>query len=198
LISIHPIPLVGPWQKGFALDKHTLSSVFLGSDEFGHDIFDTKRSEVGELLYRLKYRNDETVLPEIVETVARFVRYSWKIADTINGIVPVPPSKTDRRIQPVLELAKGVGAQLNIPVLDTLVTKIKSTSPLKNIDDYQQRPVELRDAFSVNRSLANGKTILLVDDLYQSGATLNAITKALQDQGNVKTVFALTVTKTRG
>ena len=49
------IELLGNWKKGFAYDVHTLDSVYMGADEFGHDHWKTTRSEMGELVYRLKY-----------------------------------------------------------------------------------------------------------------------------------------------
>jgi len=51
-------------------------------------------------------------------------------------------------------------------------------------DDVAKREVE-------------GRNILLFDDLYQSGATLNAITQSLKDKGKAKEVYALTLTITR-
>lgn len=42
---------------GRVLDLHSTGSEFLGH-EFGREQFDTRRTEVGELLYRPKYRND--------------------------------------------------------------------------------------------------------------------------------------------
>jgi hypothetical protein len=58
LINITPISLIGNWLEGFALGLHTISSEFSGYDEFGHEVFNTKRSEIGELLYRLKYKSE--------------------------------------------------------------------------------------------------------------------------------------------
>jgi len=55
MVEINPKIITGCWTEGFALDFHTLSSEFIGDDEYGHPQFDTKRSEIGELLYRLKY-----------------------------------------------------------------------------------------------------------------------------------------------
>ena len=57
-VTINPIPISGPWCQGWALDLHTLSSVFIGDDSFGNPQFDNKRSEIGELLYQFKYRGD--------------------------------------------------------------------------------------------------------------------------------------------
>ena len=50
---IYPIRLRGTWVEGYALDDHTLRSTYLGHDAFGHAVFHTERSAVGELLYRL-------------------------------------------------------------------------------------------------------------------------------------------------
>jgi hypothetical protein len=65
-----------PWKDGYALDLHTISSVMIGHNEYGHPEFDTTYSEVGGLMHRLKYRSDKTTLPELVETAVFFIR-SW-------------------------------------------------------------------------------------------------------------------------
>jgi hypothetical protein len=48
----------GPWDAGWVLNKHTLSSQYIGDDDYGHARFETTRSEVGEATYQLKYRHD--------------------------------------------------------------------------------------------------------------------------------------------
>lgn len=53
------------------------------------------------------------------------------------------------------------------------------------------------DAHEVERGEVQGRRILLFDDLFRSGATMNAITAALYDQGGAAEVFALTITRTR-
>ena len=50
-VEINPKFLRGPWDAGFALDKHTRSITYLGVDQWGHDRYETTRSPVGELLY---------------------------------------------------------------------------------------------------------------------------------------------------
>lgn len=61
------IELCGNWKKGVAYDVHTLSSNYLGTDEQGYDRWDSVRSEMGELVYQLKYHNDLSKVPVIVE-----------------------------------------------------------------------------------------------------------------------------------
>ncbi|MFZ1887042.1 MAG: hypothetical protein WAU33_03360 [Candidatus Binataceae bacterium] len=77
MAKFQPRKIPGRWRDGYALDLHTLSSTPIGYNEFGHMQFDTKRSEVGELLYQLKFNRDETVVPEITESLEKFVK-SWQ------------------------------------------------------------------------------------------------------------------------
>jgi hypothetical protein len=51
----------------------------IGHNAFGHPVFDTTRSPLGEWLYKLKNRGDEAVVPEIVDTAAAFVKgWGWR------------------------------------------------------------------------------------------------------------------------
>ena len=192
MVQIQQRQILGKWRQGFALDLHTLASIFLGHDEFGHPRFESTRSEIGELLYRLKYNHDQSVVDEIAETAATFVR-AWQ--PHLDVIVPVPPS-TMRSIQPVHVLASALGQKLGIPVAHCLTTT-RDPSPLKNVNDLDERMRLLAGLYAVDASATTGKRILLFDDLYRSGATMNEITGALYDQGHAADVFVLTNTRTR-
>lgn len=196
MVIINPIELSGNWTQGYALDIHTIDSTFIGYDEYGHEVFDTRRSEIGELLYRLKYKSDKTTLDEIIDTVANFLENRWKIVDAVAAIIPVPPSK-NRAFQPVLEITKSLSLRLKIPFHDDVLVKTKETPELKDVYEYEKRMELLKNAFDVGNNVLNGESILLLDDLYRSGATLNAITEILYKQGNVRNVYVLTLTKTR-
>lgn len=111
-VTIRPKKLGGRWREGFALDYHTLSSVYLGDNEFGHPQFDSTRSEVSELLYRLKYNRDKTAVVALANAAVRFVR-SWKPGAEV--LIPVPPSRP-RAVQPVLLLGEEIAKRLKIPL----------------------------------------------------------------------------------
>jgi predicted amidophosphoribosyltransferase len=146
------------------------------------------------VLFRLKSRADESVVDEIVDVVAGFVERSWKPPLTM--IVPVPPSNTARRAQPVFLLADALGKRLRLPVQYDALTKIKKTPQLKNVYDYALRAQALEGAFSADSSVIGGQTVLLFDDLYRSGATMNGVTKVLNAEGRAE-VYALALTRTR-
>jgi predicted amidophosphoribosyltransferase len=190
MAKYQPRQILGKWRKGFALDLHTISSTPIGYNEFGHMQFETVRSEVGELLYKLKNKADQTVVPEIVAAAVEALKPSLSKFDVI---VPVPPS-TQRAVQPVTLLADAIGKGLNVPVVPAVI-KTKETPQLKNVYDLDERAKLLDGAFKVDQSVA-GKRVLLFDDLYRSGATMNAITEALID-GKVADVMAFAITRTR-
>jgi len=190
--KIHPIEIKGNWDIGYALDIHTVSSQFTGYDD-GRERFETERTRLGELVYRLKYRFDRSVIPEIVQIILSFATYK-----TIDVIIPVPPSNIHRSFQPVFEISKVLGEKLKLPVLFDVIQKNKDTSELKNVSDFEKRAEILSNAFRVTSNIAiKGKTVMLFDDLYRSGSTLKAITCVLYDQGNVEKVKVLTLTRTR-
>jgi predicted amidophosphoribosyltransferase len=55
----------------------------------------------------------------------------------------------------------------------------------------------LKDVFKVADESIKGKTVLLFDDLYDTGATFRAITNAVYEQGGASKVKVLALTKTR-
>ena len=184
--------LIGKWKSGIALDVQTESSVFTGHDQFGHATFDTTRTELGELLFRFKYRQDQSALPELVNAAAGFLSIHRAKLDVL---VPVPPSKM-RTVQPVLVMAEAIGAKLELPVINCIQAPAERQE-LKSIENPVQREAALTDIFSVDPSIVGGKNILLFDDLYRSGATLNAITEVLLNSGGAASVRVLTITRTR-
>jgi predicted amidophosphoribosyltransferase len=193
-VKIDPMKLPGPWTDGYVLERqHTLTSEFLGHDSFGNPQFDTKRSELGELVFRLKNRNDKNTLDPIAETAVEFIK-GW--APPFDLIVPVPPSRKRLAYQPVMEIAKAIGARLSKPVDMTAVNKIKDTPELKNVFDYQQRSKLLQGAFNVESDAVGGKRILLIGDLYRSGAAATVVAQDLL-AGGAAAVYMLATTKTR-
>ena len=187
--------LEGSWDAGYALNKHTLSSEFIGHNEFGRAMFDTTRSEPGEALFQLKYRSDWTQ----VEPLAAQIKASLlPMFGEIGLIVPMPASTTRAR-QPVDELAKELGKITNIPVFDNLIIKgpVPQGSPqLKNLSTREEKDAALNGRFSINPTIANEGcwNALLLDDLFDTGATMDAVARTLKTYNKISHVYAASVT----
>lgn len=186
------ITLEGNWLSGKAYDLHTVASTYLGVDEFGHDRFDNKRSEMGELVYQLKYKADKSVLPKIVELIDGI-----KGIEGFDFLVPIPPTNKKRPFQPVELIAEALGQKRKVSVLTDLLDN-SGDEELKGVTDPVARNEMLQKALQLkDGNRVTGKKVLLVDDLYRSGSTLRIATDLLYIEGKAANVCVLTMTKTR-
>ena len=192
-LTVHPQRIEGTWKAGYALDVHTRSSDFAGYDEFGHAVFDTVRSDVGEALYQVKYGQDAEPAESLAAAAASFVR-RWKCG--VDVLVPVPSSKK-REVAPVRLVGRLLAQKLGIPFVADAVRRTREIPELKNVHDFRERKRLLAGVHALVPAKVRGRTVLLFDDLYRSGATMNVIASALIEKGQAKAVFALALTRTR-
>lgn len=191
----NPMKLEGAWRFGWALDVHTRSSIPLGPDSNGREQFETTRSVLGELVYQLKYRGQGQEASKIAAIMAEFLRTKPNSLAFMEVLVPMPPS-TERPIQPVAEITRELGTLLGKPVSLNSIKKVRETPGLKGIQDPEERRELLDGAFQGDPGQLSGKGVLLVDDLYRSGSTANAVTLALLEAGASR-VYFLAATRTR-
>lgn len=108
-------------------------------------------------------------------------------------IVPVPmtPAKQRQRgFNQAADLAKIVAADMGLPLDTGLVRKIRHTGAQKEQDAAGRRR-NLKGAFEITRRI-NGKRILIIDDVYTTGSTMNEISGCLKKSG-AEAVFFLTL-----
>lgn len=150
------------------------------------------RSEIGDLLYRLKYQNESSPVEQLSQVAADFVARKRLPVDIV---VPLPPSK-QRRVQPVALIAESVARRLDIAYDSKALRKVKETPELKSMTELNERKAALAGAFSVIGGRLDGKSVLLLDDLYRSGASMEEAARAIRASG-AKAVYALALTRTR-
>lgn len=192
MVAINPQKIDGKWRSGIALDFHTTSSTPIGPNEYGHMQFDTVRPEIAELLYQLKYKGDQAAAGGIIATAATYLQQHRAKFDLL---IPVPPS-TMRTVQPVLLMATGIGDAIRLPVIQCITTT-RATTQLKGVVDPDERKALLVGLYVVNAMHTAGKNVLLFDDLFRSGSTMNAITDVLLTEGQAASVCVFTITRTR-
>jgi predicted amidophosphoribosyltransferase len=66
---------------------------------------------------------------------------------------------------------------------------------MKDCRTVQEKIENLRDAFSVDSQQVQGKSVILVDDIYQTGFSINEVCRAIRQAG-ARLILGLVATKT--
>ena len=115
---------------------------------------------------------------------------------SIDCICYVPISKDSlkkRGFNQCSVLAKNISSILDIPVIDCLV-KVKETKEQKLLGK-EERMKNILDAFEIkNKEKLFKKNILLIDDVYTTGATINECKKNIE-KCNINKIYLLTIAK---
>lgn len=185
----------GNWDLGFVLHKHTIKSEFTGYNESGYPCFNTIRTEPGEALYQLKYKDDWKQVNPLAEQLKTTLLPRF---GKIDLIIPMPAS-TAREKQPVNELANTLGQLTRIPVFENMVVKTPSphdSKPLKDMHTREEKDAALAGRFSINQCIGDKVrgNALLLDDIFDTGATMNAACQALRTHPSITHVYVAAIT----
>ncbi len=144
-------------------------------------------------LYRFKYHNRREYAGFYAEEMYRvFGRMLNRWNPQVILPVPIHRSKKRRRGYNQAELvAKELGRLTHIPVDTKSLIRIVNTVPQKELSRSDRRK-NLKSAFCYNSQGSVYETVLLIDDIYTTGATLDAISEILRQNG-VKKIFFLTI-----
>jgi predicted amidophosphoribosyltransferase len=184
--------IFGPWDQGWVLDKHTLKSTYLGDDAQGHPQFDTVRSEAGEATFLLKYRSLWDRAPVLAQALAEHICPKF---ESVGFIVPMPASKSRAR-QPVSEVARALGQMKKTPVFENLLLKAPTGKLLKDLTTKEEKVSALSGTFSIHDEISSaGKwNVLLVDDLFDTGASMEEACKVLRNYAKVRSIYVAAFT----
>lgn len=187
------IPKTSAWDHAVSLDKHIVKSVPIGPNAQGYMQFDTERTLIGEEVFRLKYRSDFTKVDSLAQAVIEALQDD--MFPKIHVVVPMPASKK-RAQQPVYEVAKKVAQILGVFYTEDVLVKIKSTGVMKDLESYGERVDALKGCFEARARLNAGPwNILVIDDLYDTGASLEAACTELRKYTNIKSISIVALTR---
>lgn len=144
-------------------------------------------------LYRFKYGGRQEYAAFFGEQVAEYLSNFIRNANP-EGLVPIPlhPKRKAKRGYNQAELlAREIGSRMGIPVYGNLLLRVKNTVPLKQLNP-QERQNNLKKAFNIAENDVKLKTILLIDDIYTTGSTIDEATKVLMRAG-VESINFLTL-----
>lgn len=116
----------------------------------------------------------------------------------IDLIIPVPLHRNDlkkRGFNQSVLLGKVTGDYLSIPVRENVLVKKKLTPFQINLSK-KERKINILGAFSVEKpEEIKGQNILILDDVFTTGATVEECTKELM-KARAKNIFVLTLART--
>lgn len=109
-----------------------------------------------------------------------------------DALVPVPvhPSRRRKRGYNQAELlAEIISAHTGIPVRADLIARQKKTVPQKELDE-KQRQNNLKKAFKILKNDVKLDTIVIIDDIYTTGSTIDTMTAVLYSAGVSRVYYA--------
>lgn len=156
---------------------------------------------VNTSVYQFKFHNRRSFVSFYAKEMA--AEYGEALAGWgIDIIIPVPlyPGKYKKRgYNQAAVLARELGKVLDIPVEERLLKRIRETAPQKNLTPRKRRQ-NLNGAFSVEkrrRVFLKSRSVLLTDDIYTTGSTVDEAAKTLKKAGAEK-VFYLAISIGQG
>ena len=145
----------------------------------------------------LKFKNRSDYAKTLSLSMTNALKQYFDFSE-FDYITCVPPSKNSyhkRGYNQAELLAKGLSLYTEIP-FEHLLVKIKDTKVQHTISDAQERKQNIKNAFAVITQYSDkiqDKTILLVDDILTTGATLEECGKELY-KNKAKNVICITYT----
>lgn len=147
------------------------------------------------LIHDLKYRRARNNADILGELLYRAIAYHGVVLARDSVIIPVPLHKARARTRGFNQaflIARALGEKIGIPIRNDLLRKIKKTKPQMELA-REERLKNMTGAFAVSDATAiKDKTIILLDDVKTTGATLEEAARALRGAG-AKKVWAITV-----
>jgi len=147
-----------------------------------------------EAIHQWKYEQKITFNPIFGEWMAQGLARYWD-ARQIDLLIPVPLHRQrlrERGFNQALLLVEELSRRAGIPYRKRVLRKKNPTTPQVNLSGAE-REKGVRGSFHIlDRKALEGKSILLVDDVYTTGATVNECSKVLL-AGGAKRVDVLTL-----
>lgn len=141
-------------------------------------------------IYDFKYQNQRSYAQFFALAIWKQYEETLKQLG-IEAIVPVPVHKRKKRARGYNQaelLAKELGRLLEVPVYKDYLVRITNTTPQKELND-RARMKNLKSAFIMRDNTIKLKKIMLVDDIYTSGATIEACTQAIHQDEDVQVYY---------
>jgi ComF family protein len=144
-------------------------------------------------IYRFKYMGRQEYAAFYGAATARLLGKKLKKLG-VEAIVPVPMYRDKLRKRGYNQAERYAGAvskELGIPMYTDLIERVKNTVPMKELDASRRRN-NLKKAFNIVKNDVKFKCVLIIDDIYTTGSTIDEIAREFRMAG-VSDVYFLTL-----
>jgi len=147
----------------------------------------------------MKYRFAFRVLGDLLQQINVKQLMSWKkrMGNANIIVVPIPlhiSRQNFRGFNQGDSIAKYIAKQLDVKVVRNVLIRKKKTVPQVDMVSRSERLENMKGVFEVvhTHQLAHDVVVLLIDDVFTTGATMRSAASVLKKHG-VKTVWGLTI-----
>ena len=151
-----------------------------------------------ESVYRFKYRGRQEYA-EYYGEMSATVLAEEKEFQCAEALIPVPlhySRQRKRGYNQAALFARKLGEIWKIPVEEEIVIRKRNTKPLKQLNPLE-RQNNLKKAFKIVQNDVKLNTIILVDDIYTTGSTIDAVARVFSDIG-VRKIYFVTIAVGKG
>jgi ComF family protein len=144
-----------------------------------------------KIVHALKYQGTESIGIEIGKRMSNFINPSL-LSEDKSVLIPIPlhPIKHRERGYNQSELiAIGLSESTNIPINTKVIKRVKNTKTQTKLS-AEERKQNMENAFTIckNFNLKTNKVVILVDDVFTTGATMNSAAMVLRNAGFRKVI----------
>lgn len=176
--------------QSFALSFHTTPL-----DEGGYE-----RTFIGQLVREAKpydrgwHSGNRSKAEKLASWMIEFIQIhsAYRQAELL---VAVPPSNPNKPFDLPSYLVEVISESTQQKNATSFIRKIRTTRPMKECRTIQEKEDNIKNAFEVEAAIFRGKTVILVDDIYQTGLSIKEVGRVLKQAG-AKLVLGLVATKT--
>jgi len=169
--------------RGFALDRDTLPG------QAG------KHTALGQILYEYKQARRYGHAVELAHHLARFIR-RHPLYYTCDFLVPIPDNDRSRPFDLTSRVGELTASLVQLPVLCNLLQRTRESRLQRELVALPEKQANVAGLYRcLNPSLIAGRCLLVLDDIHDSGSTIDEVTKVLLAAG-ARSCFVLTIVRT--
>ncbi len=149
--------------------------------------------EMKNAMYRFKYSN-KRCYGKVFATHAAKCYGPWMRKNGIEAIIPVPMYKRKERLRGYNQaevFGRALSEVTGIPLESEIVRRETDTTAMKQLNSLKRKK-NLLNAFSLQKNVVQFRKVLIVDDIYTTGTTMDEVAKVLK-AGGIEEVFSMSI-----